>query len=119
LQASGGGRRVAPFPQEKPKEEVAVPVVLVSPPGFTREQYEESVRRLHPDGGQLASPSDWPVEGLLVHIAGEGENGFRVVDVWESEDAVQRFGDIITPIMRELGVEGDPEIYPTHTFVSA
>ena len=96
-----------------------MPVVLVSPPGFTREQYEESVRRLVPGKGRLASPSDWPVEGLLVHIAGEGPNGFRVVDVWESEEAVQRFGDIIVPMLRELGAEGEPEIYPTHTFVSA
>jgi hypothetical protein len=59
------------------------------------------------------------VKGLLAHIAGEGPNGFRVVDVWESEEAVQRFGDIIVPMLRELGAEGEPEIYPTHTFVSA
>jgi hypothetical protein len=39
--------------------------------------------------------------------------------VWESEEAVQRFGDIIVPMLRELGAEGEPEIYPTHTFVSA
>jgi hypothetical protein len=96
-----------------------VPVVLISPPGFTQEQYEESIRRLHPDKSRLESPSDWPVEGLLAHIAGEGENGFRVVDVWESEDAVRRFGEVLIPILRELGVEGEPEIYPTHTFVSA
>jgi hypothetical protein len=95
-----------------------MPIVIVSPPGFTREQYEESVRRVHPDG-PLQSPSDWPVEGLLVHIAGEGPNGFRVVDVWESEDAVRRFADVLIPINQEIGVEGEPEIYPTHTFVSA
>jgi hypothetical protein len=96
-----------------------VPVVLISPPGFTREQYEESIRRLRPGGDRLESPSDWPVEGLLAHIAGEGANGFRVVDVWESEDALRRFGDVLMPILRELGVEGEPEIYPTHSFVSA
>jgi hypothetical protein len=96
-----------------------MPVVLVSPPGFTREQYEESIRRLRPGSDRLELPSDWPVEGLLAHIAGEGENGFRVVDVWESEDAVRRFGEVLMPILRELGVEGDPEIYPTHSFVSA
>lgn len=95
-----------------------MPIVIVSPPGFTREQYEESVRRVHPEG-KLQSPSDWPVEGLLVHIAGEGPNGFRVVDVWESEEAVRRFADVLIPINQEIGVEGEPEIYPTHTFVSA
>jgi hypothetical protein len=64
-------------------------------------------------------PSDWPVEGLLVHTAGESESGFRIVDVWESEEAVRRFGDKLVPILREVGVEGDPEVYPAHTFVSA
>ena len=29
---------------------------------------------------RMESPSDWPVEGLLAHIAGRGESGFRVVD---------------------------------------
>jgi hypothetical protein len=96
-----------------------MPYVLVSPPNFTREQYEESVRRLRPGTDRLASPSDWPVEGLLAHIAGEGPDGFRVVDVWESEEAVRRFGDIIGPMLGELGVQGEPEIYETHTFVSA
>lgn len=86
--------------------------------GVTREQYEESVRRLT-NGGRLESPTDWPVEGLLAHVAGEGPNGFRVVDVWESEDAFGRFGETLVPILRELGVQGEPEVYPTHTFVSA
>jgi len=64
------------------------------------------------------SPADWPVEGLLAHIAGEGPNGFRVVDVWESEDAMRRFGDTLKPALKALGVEAEPEIYPAHTFVS-
>src|SRR5712692_1771196 len=41
---------------------------------------------------RMESPSDWPVAGLLVHAAGQGESGFRVVDVWESEEACNRFG---------------------------
>ncbi|MDQ3783348.1 MAG: hypothetical protein M3360_00390 [Actinomycetota bacterium] len=69
--------------------------------------------------GRAESPSDWPVEGLLVHIAGEGPNGFRVVDVWESEEAVGRFGEVLVPTLQELGVEGEPEMYPAHAFVSA
>jgi hypothetical protein len=66
----------------------------------------------------MESPADWPVEGLLVHTAGQGESGFRVVDVWESEDAFRRFGESLIPILQEVGVEDEPEIYPTHTFVS-
>jgi hypothetical protein len=67
----------------------------------------------------MESPADWPVEGLLLHVAGQGESGFRVVDVWESEDAARRFGEKLIPVLQEVGVEEKPEIYSAHTFVSA
>jgi hypothetical protein len=101
-------------------EEVAVAVVAVfEGPTFTREKYEESVRRLTGGQGSLNSPSDWPVDGLLAHIAGQGDNGFRVVDVWDSEESFGRFGEKLVPVLQESGVEGEPEIYPAHSFVSA
>lgn len=100
-------------------KEVAVPVVAVfQSPSLTQEKYEESVRRLTGGKNRLESPADWPVEGLLTHIAGQGQNGFRVVDVWESEDAFGRFGETLMPILQDIGVEGQPEIYPAQTFVS-
>ena len=55
----------------------------------------------------------------MAHIAGQGADGFRVVDVWESEDACRRFGEHLMPILKELGIEEEPELYPTHTFVTA
>ena len=96
-----------------------MPVVLVHQgAGLTKESYEETVRRLN-GGSALSSPSDWPVEGLLVHAPGEAEGGFRVVDVWESEEAAARFGEKLAPILQEVGITAEPEIYETHTFVSA
>ncbi len=95
-----------------------MPMVLVSPK-FTQEQYEETVRKLTGGKSRLESPADWPVEGLLAHIAGQGESTFRVVDVWESEEALNRFAEIVIPILREASVEGDPEVYPALTYVSA
>lgn len=98
---------------------MAVVVLVHQGAGLTRESYEEAVRRVTDGEGRLESPSDWPVEGLLAHAAGEGASGFRVVDVWESEEAAQRFGEILIPILREIGVEAEPEVYRAHTFVSA
>ena len=96
-----------------------MPIVLVHQgPGLTKESYEEAVRRLT-GKPRLESSTDWPVEGLLAHAAGEAEGGFRVVDVWESEEAAQRFGETLVPILQEVGVEAQPEMYPAHTFVSA
>jgi hypothetical protein len=89
-------------------------------PSLTQERYEEAVRRLLPGGkSRLDSPADWPVQGLLVHIAGQSEHGFRVVDVWESEDACRRFGEQLMPILQEVGITDQPDLYPVHSFVKA
>ena len=96
-----------------------MPIVAVfEGPGFTQQNYEESVRKLT-GKNKMSSPSEWPVEGLLVHVAGQGPNGFRVVDVWASEDAFRRFGEKLLPVLREIGIEGEPEVYPSHTVVTA
>ena len=96
-----------------------MPVVAVfEAPGLTQQNYEETVRRLT-GKTRMSSPSDWPVEGLLVHVAGQGAKGFRVVDVWTSEEAFRRFGEKLIPVLREVGIEGQPEVYPSHTLVSA
>jgi hypothetical protein len=88
-------------------------------PTLTREKYEQTVEKLTGGKTRVESPSDWPVEGLLSHAAGEGPNGFRVVDMWESEEALNSFAEKLTPILQEVGVESEPEVYPAHTFVSA
>ena len=97
-------------------------VVLVHQgPTMTQERYEDVVRKLADGKSRMESPSDWPVAGLLVHAAGQGEGGFRVVDVWESEEACNQFGEILAPILKEVGVDDAPpeQIYQAHTFVSA
>ena len=54
-----------------------------------------------------------------MHAAGEGPNGFRVVDVWESEEACNRFGEVLGPLVQEVGISSAPELYPAYAFVSA
>ena len=93
-------------------------VLIHHGPSFTREKYEEIVRKLT-GKTRMEATSDWPVEGLLVHAAGDSPQGFRVVDVWESEDACNKFGETLAPILQEVGVDVEPEIYQAHTFVSA
>jgi len=97
---------------------VAIIAVFQSP-SLTQQKYEESVRKLTGRTGPMQSPADWPVPGLLSHAAGQSANGFRVVDVWESEAAFQRFGEKLLPILHALGIDGGPDVYPAHTFVSA
>ena len=71
-------------------------------------------------GGTLRSLSDWPAKGLLSHVAGPTPNGWRVVDVWESEADLKKFADILVPILREVGMpETAPQIFPVHNFVKS
>src|SRR3954451_3648807 len=71
-----------------------------------------------------------PPEGQLAHIAGFVEEGhLRVVDVWESQEAHDRFRDerlmpAIAATAKEHGMElpgGEPNnvVYDTHHFVVA
>lgn len=92
-------------------------VMVHDSPGGTREQYEAVADRL--TGGRgLAWLGDWPVEGILAHVAGPTEGGWRVIDVWESEDAFQRFGEVIGPLLAEVGFPGEPTLFTAHRFVS-
>ena len=52
-------------------------------------------------------------DGLIIHTAGEGSDGFYVVDVWESREAFDAFmSDRIMPAIDELGFEADDSMTP-------
>jgi hypothetical protein len=87
-------------------------------PSLTQEKYEEVVRRLTGGKSRAESPADFPFEGLLVHLAGPSPTGFCIVDLWESEEAVARFREVIGPIAQAVGIDEPPEFFPVHTFVA-
>ncbi|MDH4178062.1 MAG: hypothetical protein OEV72_10800 [Thermoleophilia bacterium] len=48
---------------------------------------------------------DTPPSGLLLHVAGPVEGGYRYLDLWESEDAWRRFhDDMLHPALERIGV---------------
>jgi hypothetical protein len=87
-------------------------------PSLTQEKYEEVVRRLT-GKTRIESPADLLFEGLLVHAAGEGPNGFCVFDVFESEEAVERFRTALGTIPEEVGIDEPPQFFPAHTAIAA
>ena len=84
-------------------------------PSLTQEKYEEVVRRLTNGKHPPASLSDFSFDGLLVHITGASEDGFYVVDIFESEEAVARFREAVTPIAEDVGITEPPQFFPAHT----
>jgi hypothetical protein len=87
-------------------------------PSLTQERYEEVVRRLTNREGRLEATSDLPFDGLIVHVTGQGTNGFCVVDVFASEEAVASFNAMMGSIPREVGIEHPPDFFPVHTFIA-
>jgi hypothetical protein len=87
-------------------------------PSLTQERYEEVVRRLTGGKSRFESAADVPFDGLIAHAAGQGKDGFYVVDVFESEEAVEQFNAAMGSMPREVGIEQPPDFFPAHTFVA-
>jgi hypothetical protein len=55
--------------------------------GGTQEQYDNSVRVVHPDGGKGLPP------GQTYHAAGPTAGGFFIVAMWDSKASWEEFRD--------------------------
>ena len=56
-------------------------------------------------------------DGAKLHVSGFSHDGLHVTDVWESEQAFNRFMEQrLAPVIQELGIPGQPEVtfYPLH-----
>ncbi len=78
---------------------------------MTASQYDEAIRRLEAAGA--ANPP-----GRLHHVCiGTGDK-LKVVDLWESEEAFQKFGQTLMPIMQDIGLDpGQPSAEPVHNII--
>ena len=74
-------------------------------------QYDEVIKKLEA-AGQGNPP------GRLSHVAARNGDGYLVVDVWESQEAFDRFAQTLMPLLeRSGGVIGQPQIYPVHNTI--
>lgn len=76
--------------------------MLIDNPGGSRELYE----RL------LATMDVHPPLGGIAHLAGPGpQGGWRVIEVWESEEQAKAFvTERFKPALRAVGFEGTPPV---------
>jgi hypothetical protein len=70
-------------------------------PGVRQEQYDQAVVSLQ-RGGITG-------EGRIFHVAGPTEEGWWVVDVWESQEAFDKFIQKLGPVLQEVGM-GPPQL---------
>jgi hypothetical protein len=73
--------------------------MMMENPNVTKESYDKV--RAHIG---LETPA-----GGIFHAAGEGPNGWRVIEIWESEQDAQRFlQERLRPAWEAVGVEPPP-----------
>jgi hypothetical protein len=111
---------VAGHPEQREFEEETPMAICVmfEFPGMTREQYDEATPEMN-NGRPWHELSDWPVPGVLLHASGAMPDGWYVVDVWESEQALQNFGRVLAPIAEKLGIPPvKPRVFPVHDLIT-
>jgi hypothetical protein len=88
-------------------------VVIDQAPGVSVEQWEALQRKL--------KDSTNPPSGLNVRLAGPVEGGWRVISVWESQEAYDAFRrDQLAPAIQQMGITKDQlQIAPLHSVMIA
>ena len=85
--------------------------VIVTPRSMDARQYDEVIKRLANAGAST------PAERLYHVCFGTGSS-LRVVDVWESQEAFNAFGQTLLPILEQVGIDpGQPEFVEVHNII--
>jgi len=85
--------------------------MTVTPRSMDARQYDEVLKRLE-NAGASAPP------GRLYHVCFGTGTSLRVVDVWESQDAFNAFGQTLLPILQQMGIDpGQPEAAEVHNII--
>jgi hypothetical protein len=81
-------------------------------PGQTQEQYDTVVEQLN-----LAESLP---EGWIFHAAGPTEDGWRVVEVWESQEAADAYFQELGPVLQDVvGVSlSQPDTFTVYNVIA-
>ena len=83
--------------------------MLMEWPGLTQEQYDRVMSNLGLDKN--------PPAGGIFHVAGFTGGSLRVLDVWDSQQAFERFqNDRLTAAVQKAGITTQPKVqfFPVH-----
>ena len=89
-------------------------VMLMEWPGVTQEQYNRVMSHLGLDSN--------PPSGAIFHVSGFSEGGLRVLDIWDSQQAFERFQkERLTAAVQKAGIASQPKIrfFPAHNIYAA
>jgi hypothetical protein len=79
----------------------------------TLDSYDEIIRRLEASGN--GQPP-----GRRSHVAARQGDSYFVVDVWESQEAMDQFAQTLRPLAGHMGTPvAQPQIYAVHNLIVA
>ena len=77
----------------------------------TIDHYDAVIKQLEA-AGQVHPP------GRQFHVAARKGDGYLVVDVWESQEALDRFAQTLLPLLEQgASTAFQPQIYPVHNTI--
>lgn len=77
--------------------------VVARYPDLSPTTYDEVIASLDLDAN--------PPAGAILHLAGEGENGFVISEIWQTEQTFRAFYDYrFRPALRMHGVHTEPSV---------
>lgn len=85
-------------------------LVRFAPASMTAQQYDEV-------SAKIQASTQWPPDGLQVHVCFGSGNALRVSEVWESREQQEAFGRELMPILSEAGIDVEstqPEFLEVH-----
>ncbi|GGT35832.1 hypothetical protein GCM10010271_44880 [Streptomyces kurssanovii] len=81
-------------------------------PDVTTEQYEALNEDLRNQPGDIFA-------GCLAHVCVPTGTGLEIYDLWESEEAMNKFATSMMPVAERRGmtaVSGGPQVMPVHRY---
>lgn len=83
---------------------MAIGMIMYSA-GMSQDQYDQLSNQLTDNGTRQ-------IPGILSHAAGPTEDGFCVVETWESQDALQQsYETVARPVMEAANIQTQRRIF--------
>ena len=84
--------------------------LIFNGPGVTKAQYEQVLNEVNPDG--KFAP------GMLSHVAGPTADGWAVCEVWESQEAVDKFfQETLGAALQKANINIQPVVFPVENMM--
>ena len=85
--------------------------IYVNPASLTAAQYDD-------DGGRLDAAGAGKPAGRLYHACFGSGDKLQVFEIWESQQASDKFRETLMPILQEVGLDpGQLMVEPVHNLI--